>query len=146
MVMTEIVYGEERAPAFEIRRLVFTDEQGIPADADQDGNDDMAYHFLASLDGKPVGTVRVRLFRNFGANYVKVERLAVLAEFRRSGIGRILMKAVEAWARNLAHLPFEIMLSSQADSADFYRTLGYQEMGEPYMEVGIPHIHMRMFL
>ena len=137
-----ITNAEDMAAAIEIRRLVFIDEQGVPVDEELDGKDDEAVHFLAKLEGRRIGTVRVRIISSDGHTYAKVERLAVLKDSRRTGAGRSIMLAVEDWAKNLPQHPTEIKLDAQVEAADFYRNLSYHEIGDVFLDVGIPHIKM----
>src|SRR5436309_966376 len=54
-----VVAGQERTVAFDIRRRVFQDEQGVPAEEEFDADDDCAIHVLAVAEGIPVGTARI---------------------------------------------------------------------------------------
>ncbi|HYG25346.1 MAG TPA: GNAT family N-acetyltransferase [Caulobacteraceae bacterium] len=78
---------------FAVRTLVYMGEQACPFDEEYDGNDFAgATHLILRCDGEPVGVVRLRWFSDF----VKLERLAIRAEFR-GGPG-LLMLAREAVA------------------------------------------------
>nr|GFD49624.1 hypothetical protein [Tanacetum cinerariifolium] len=52
-------------------------------------------HYLARVDGQPAGAARWRPT----ANGVKLERFAVLDEFRNQGVGEALVKQVLADVR-----------------------------------------------
>lgn len=56
--------------------------------------------------------------------------LAVRAEFRRQGIGRVLMLAAEAWAAasQVAEMTLDCHASNEA-AIGLYRSLGYETMG-----------------
>jgi predicted GNAT family N-acyltransferase len=119
-----------------VRRRVFIEGQGVPEEIEIDGRDAASIHFLATLDGRPVGTARLRAHQ--GA--AKVERVAVLAEHRGSGIGHALMDAVEASARAQG---FAVaVLHAQVPVADFYERLGYRREGSTFLEADIPHVRM----
>ncbi|MGE5565148.1 MAG: GNAT family N-acetyltransferase [Parcubacteria group bacterium] len=76
-----------------VRTLVYMGEQSCPYDEEYDGNDFCgATHLILRCDGEPVGVVRLRWFSDF----VKLERLAIRAEYR-GGPG-LLMLAREAVA------------------------------------------------
>jgi predicted GNAT family N-acyltransferase len=123
--------------AFAVRRAVFIGEQGIDPAIEMDGRDADAVHYLAAQAGRPVGTARVRLL---APGRVKVERVAVLADARRRGIGRrIMQRILDDCARDGTRC---IELSAQLYIEAFYRGLGFVADGAPYEEVGIPHIHM----
>ena len=52
----QISSDEAKAQAFAIRMRVFVREQRVPAAIELDRDDDRAIHFLASVDGRAVGT------------------------------------------------------------------------------------------
>jgi predicted GNAT family N-acyltransferase len=74
----KITTEEGLKAAFQIRELVFVVEQEVDASEEYDEFEDTSIHFLAKLDGAPVGTARWR----FTQNGVKMERFAVLQEAR----------------------------------------------------------------
>ena len=123
-----------------VRRRVFIEGQGVPEEIEIDGRDGEASHFLATVDGLPVGTARLRAYQG----RAKVERVAVIAEHRRSGIGQALMEAVEAVARSRG---FTLaLLHAQIPVAEFYARLGYRPEGSTFLEADIPHVRMTKVL
>ncbi|WP_129116880.1 GNAT family N-acetyltransferase [Halegenticoccus tardaugens] len=156
MTGDEVVVGDDdatRADAFAVRREVFVEEQGVPADLEWDDHDERAVHFVAYDGGRAVGAARLRRFAgseggcksgDFGTadrgDVGKVERVAVLPDARGSGWGRRLMEAVERAAadRGVA----ELTLSSQTHAEAFYRRLGYETVSDVFREAGIPHVKM----
>ena len=88
----KITTEEGLKAAFQIRELVFVVEQEVDASEEYDEFEDSSIHFLAKLDGVPVGTARWR----FTSNGVKMERFAVLQEARGQGVGQALVAAVLA--------------------------------------------------
>ncbi|RMF09771.1 MAG: GNAT family N-acetyltransferase [Candidatus Neomarinimicrobiota bacterium] len=122
---------EDRQAAFDIRRQVFIHEQGIPARLEQDGEDENATIVLARWQGVPVGTAR---FRRTVSGW-KLERFAVLREFRNRGIGGALVQFI------LHSLPKgdRVYLHAQEGVIDFYRRYGFEPSGPPFREAGIVH-------
>lgn len=118
-----------------IRRVVFIDEQQVPQDEEWDGQDPACHHFLAYLDGKPVGTARLLPDGHIG-------RVAVLAEARGAGIGGQLMAAAIATAQRAGHP--QVALSSQLHALAFYERLGFIAHGEVFMDAGIAHREMTL--
>ena len=55
----QISSDEAKARAFAIRIRVFVREQRVPTAIELDRDDDRAIHFLATSEGKAVGTARV---------------------------------------------------------------------------------------
>ena len=124
-----------------IRSLVFQREQGVAAELEFDGNDEAAAHLLAYLDGKPVGTARIRKLDDHTA---KIERVAVLKAARGFGIGKRLMVEAIAFLRQAQVA--EVRIHAQAAVRDFYQQLGFEPEGEVFVEAGIPHVKMKKLL
>lgn len=124
-----------------IRREVFIDEQAVPEADEVDGRDPQCDHFLAFLEGAPVGTARLRITED---GHAKAERVAVLRPFRRHGVGAALMSALEDRARALGHQ--EVVLSAQVEAIPFYLARGYEAYGPEFMDAGIPHRKMHLHL
>jgi predicted GNAT family N-acyltransferase len=80
---------------FTIRASVFIAEQNCPFAEEFDGNDHCATHFIGFVEGEPAGCLRVRFFSDF----VKLERLAVRKNFRRSALAFDLVRAGIDFAR-----------------------------------------------
>lgn len=120
---------------YDIRHEVFQDEQHVPEETEVDGHDHVAYHYLAIVNGRYVGTGRWRM--SLGGN-VRMERLAVLKEFRHHGVGRALMK------RMLDVVPRgrEIYLHAPVGAAQFYAKLGFEQRGDAFEEAGMQHVEM----
>jgi predicted GNAT family N-acyltransferase len=135
----EFIDGEDGLEAARgVRRQVFIEEQGVPEEIELDGFDGEALHMLVSDAGIAIGTARVRFPE---AGTAKIERMAVLAGYRRGGTGRDIISFIESELkrRNIG----EIVLHAQYEVADFYRSCGFIETGSPFMEAGIKHIEMR---
>jgi predicted GNAT family N-acyltransferase len=72
-----------------IRSAVFMAEQECPHDEEFDGNDFSATHLIGYVGNEPAACLRIRYFGDF----VKMERLAVRHEFRKT---RLASKVVRA--------------------------------------------------
>lgn len=73
---------DDLAKVFAIRAAVFMSEQNCPYEEEYDGNDFTSTHILGFVEGQPAAVLRIRYF----ADFVKIERLAVLPRFRGSRI------------------------------------------------------------
>ncbi|AMJ65067.1 GNAT family N-acetyltransferase [Hymenobacter sp. PAMC 26628] len=125
--------------AFTIRETVFVAGQGVPATLENDEHDRRdARHYLARApDGTPAGAARWRETENG----VKLERFAVLENFRNQKIGATLLHAVLADVR--AELPDkEVYLNAQLRAVPFYERHGFQTEGEMFEEANIQHYRM----
>lgn len=141
LIVKLVASSEEITVAQSIRRAVFQLEQGVPPDVDFDGQDETATQLIAYLDQQPVGTARIRYLDDYTA---KIERLAVLPIGRGQGIGqKIMEKALDVAAtKNLK----EVVIHAQKYIKCLHQKLGFAQEGEPFQEVGIPHIKMRKVL
>ena len=116
-----------------IRYEVFVDEQNVPEELEIDGLDGEAKHVLAFVDGLSIGTGRILSDGHIG-------RLAVLKKYRGQGAGKLIMKELMNWAKDM-NLE-NVWLSSQWHAHSFYLDLGFICVGEIYEEAGIDHIKM----
>lgn len=80
---------DQLAQCLAIRAGTFLPEQSIPYREDVDGNDLCSTHLLGLVEDEPAACMRVRCFSGFA----KIERLAVLPRFRRSGITSQIVQA-----------------------------------------------------
>ena len=121
-----------------LRRQVFILEQGVPAEEEWDGRDEEGWHWLAtSPDLEPVGTARLLADGQIG-------RMAVLAEFRRQGIGAALLEQIFGKAKRLGMR--SLFLHAQSYVTEFYLGAGFVPIGEQFEEAGISHIKMEITL
>ena len=114
--------------------MVFVEEQYGPPALEWE-NEEESVHFLAELNGIPCGACR---WRKTDAGY-KLERFAVLKEFRGKRIGQALVAAA------LADLPESaryIYLNAQLDAMRLYSRFGFMAEGEQFEEAGIQHFKM----
>ncbi|MGH6943065.1 MAG: GNAT family N-acetyltransferase [Geminicoccaceae bacterium] len=128
--------------ALAIRRTVFVDEQGVSEELEFDGRDREARHFLALIEGRAVGALRLRLLDH--GRIAKIERVAVLAPERSRRVGRALMDAVLASACSLGAR--QAVLHAQVGASGFYAGFGFEPNGAAFEEDGIAHVAMRLDL
>lgn len=125
---------EELESAFAIRRKVFVEEQGCPPELEWE-NEDVSTHFLALSDNKPCGACR---WRKTEKGY-KLERFAVLKEFRGKRVGQALVAAV---LDDIPGSPDSIYLHAQVDAVGLYAKFGFAIEGEQFEEAGFQHYRM----
>ena len=130
-------FTHDRDDISSIRIQVFQLEQGVDSALEFDGFDEQAIHFLAYFDTQAVGTTRIRLLDETTA---KLERLAVLPNFRKYGIGRKLMETALEFLSKRNFLI--VRIHAQAAVKEFYQKLGFVAEGAIFEEAGIPHIKM----
>ncbi|GAY12992.1 MSMEG_0567/Sll0786 family nitrogen starvation N-acetyltransferase [Pseudonocardia sp. N23] len=130
-----------------IRRSVFVLEQHVFARSDHDIRDDDAatMRIVGYADGEPAGTVRLYpLDPGEPTGDWQGDRLAVLLPFRSTLLGLPLVRAAVSAAaarggsRMIAHV--------QPANRTFFRRLGWTQIGEPEVYLGLPHLLMEIDL
>ncbi|WP_425381498.1 GNAT family N-acetyltransferase [Spiroplasma endosymbiont of Polydrusus pterygomalis] len=72
------------------------------------------------------------------AGKAKIERVCVLAEYRKFHIGKKLMEFMEKLA--IENNFKVIILCVQIQALNFYKSLGYQVCSVPFLDAGIKHL------
>lgn len=130
---------EELYKILHLRSEVFVVEQNCVYQ-DCDNKDIKAEHLLCVEDDKVIATLRIL---NKGVSYdeISIGRVAVDKEYRRKDLGRKSMElAIEYIKEKYGDSP--IRISAQNYIKDFYKSLGFREVSDVYLEDDIPHIEM----
>ena len=120
--------------AHRIRKEVFVKEQNCPEDIEWEFEEE-SHHFLATFNSIPAGTARWRETENG----IKLERFAVLKEFRNNHIGSAILKMI------LNDVPKDgrkIYLHAQLPAKNFYLKYHFKPEGENFWEAEIEHVKM----
>jgi predicted GNAT family N-acyltransferase len=120
--------------AFAIRRKVFVEEEGVDPGLEYDKEEE-AHHYLLLISEKPVAAARWRETEKG----IKLERFAVLPEFRNRGFGEIILKEV---LKDVKALKKTIYLHSQLRAVPFYERNGFVKKGEIFYEAEMGHYYM----
>ncbi|PVZ06044.1 GNAT family N-acetyltransferase [Methylobacterium radiotolerans] len=80
---------EDLSRVIALRAAVYMAEQACPYEEEFDGNDLSATHLIGYVGDEPAGCLRIRFF----ADFAKIERLAVRAEFRNTRLSFALVRA-----------------------------------------------------
>jgi YbgC/YbaW family acyl-CoA thioester hydrolase len=126
------------ADAGKVRTAVFVEEQGIPMEMEWDEADNTAVHAVA-YNGLGQGIATGRLVTQ-AESVGKIGRMAVHRALRGSRVGGEILHTLMGVARQRGDR--EVMLYAQRSAEGFYQRLGFAARGEPFEEVGIPHIEM----
>ncbi|MCP1187359.1 GNAT family N-acetyltransferase [Paenibacillus sp. 1781tsa1] len=124
---------------FAIRTAIFVEEQGVPATDEFDAYDTLdaeARHILLYVDGVPAASSRLRIVEQVA----KLERICVMLDYRKHGLGRVLIDKLEQMA--IAEGLEKAKLHAQVQASGFYERLGYAPASDVFMEDGIPHLLM----
>jgi len=123
----------------QLRAEVFVVEQDCVYQ-DLDNKDLDAYHMLGVLDTKIVAYTRI--FKP-GDYFLEssIGRIVVKKEFRKFQFGyQLVVNSIQFIENNLQQN--KILISAQSYLSKFYNSLGFTQVGEEYLEDGIPHIKM----
>ena len=121
-----------------IRNKVFIEEQNINKKLEYDDKKVSASYIVAKINLIAVGTARYRS-TEIG---MKLERFAVLKEYRRLGVGKSLVSFLVKTLKSEKNL----YLYSQKKVVGFYKKLGFKVKGDMFYEAKIPHYKMVLFI
>ena len=138
----KVITKDEFDGAKAVRQKVFCEEQGYAHEVEFDEFDEFTDNVrqLAIFDGRRiVATGRVI---DFGNGYIKLGRIAVLPEYRKRGIGAMLLNALIDEAR--AMKADKITVDSQVQAMPFYEKFGFKVFGEEHLDGHVPHRYMML--
>lgn len=132
---------EELYDLLQLRSAVFVVEQDCVYQ-DLDNLDQKAIHLLGcNKEKKLVAYARILPENIPYPNYCSIGRIISSFDMRGKGLGKVLMEKSLTYCReNFKSIPIKIM--AQYYLLDFYRSFGFEEVGEKYLEDGIWHIDM----
>ncbi len=136
----KVVNEQELQLVFNIRKEVFVKEQKVSEEEEYDEYEHTSTQFLAvAEDGTPCGTARWRKTDNG----IKLERFAVLKNYRHSGVGQHLMYAILTDIEEDPNISQQkIYMHAQTTAIDFYKKLGFEVVGNEFEECNIRHFVM----
>ena len=124
----------------QLRIDVFVVEQNCPY-PELDSKDKIAFHLFAK-DKKDKISAYTRIFKP-GDYYKEAAfgRVVVHQDFRNQKLGYELIEKTIEWMKQLfGDIPIKI--GAQTYLKKLYVSFGLQQVGEEYIEDGIPHIYM----
>lgn len=133
----EISETRDLETCFELRRIVFIEEQGVSVADERDGRDAEAIHLLLRKGGEAVGTARILVT----GQTAKIGRVCILPKHRGMGLGAALVEACCAAAARRPGVT-TARLGAQTHAIGFYEALGFAAHGPVYDDAGIPHRDM----
>ena len=122
-----------------LRAAVFVVEQDCPYQ-DVDNKDQLGYHLLGFYDEKLVAYLRIFKPGDYFQE-LAIGRVVVDPIHRSQGLGHQLMQQALAFIET----NFDdktIRISAQTYLKNFYEAHGFKQIGEGYLEDGLPHIGM----
>jgi ribosomal protein S18 acetylase RimI-like enzyme len=141
--LREIRFGSpEYSQECVLRQAVLRAPLGLDLFAEDLAPEADQWHFgLFAPDGALVGCV---IAVPLGDGHAKLRQMAVLPRRQRQGLGRRLLREVEAVlaSRGIRH----IVLHARLAATGFYDASGYARVGQVFTEVTIPHVRMEKSL
>jgi predicted N-acetyltransferase YhbS len=129
--------GAEYEQALALRNKVLRKPLGLDLYAEDLSGETRDIHLGAFIGGKLVGNLTLTP-RDPGV--LQMRQVAVHPDHQRKGIGGGLVRIAEKTAREEGCR--EIILHARETAKDFYLALGYEAVGERFVEIGIPHWNM----
>jgi predicted GNAT family N-acyltransferase len=138
MLFREISFGSDQYQrACALRDEVLRAPLGLPLSKDDlEGEADQLHFGLFDNDELAACVTAIALT----AVHAKIRQTAVAAAYQRQGLGRRIMTQLEA---ALAARGFvSLSLHARSTAVGFYKKLGYETVGDEFIEVSIPHRKM----
>ena len=137
-VIQEVAFGSDLYDQMAIFRDMYLRRPlGLTLSADDVAGEDQQVHIAALQRGEVVGTV---ILKPLTRSHAKLRQMAVAPELQGRGLGATLVRSAERLAVGRGFDTIEI--SSRRSAVGFYEKLGYRMVGEPFLEVGLPHISL----
>lgn len=140
-IRVEKINSSQLHQAYSIRKKVFVEEQQVPREEEIDEFENICHHYLAyDEQGKAIGTARWRKTDNG----FKLERFAILKEYRKKGVGsELLKKILKDVLQNRTTPNEQIYLHAQIEAMPLYKKFKFKEEGNKFDECGIMHYKMK---
>lgn len=122
-----------------LREKVFVVEQECFY-LDADNHDQQSWHLLYYSDNILAAYLRI-LPPNATYTLPSIGRVVVDERYRGKKLGRVIMTEAIAFLKK-EYINTHIKIGAQTYLNSFYKSLGFKNNGDDYLEDGIPHIHM----
>lgn len=135
------VGSADHAAARALRWRVLREPLGMPPGSEENPAESRCLHLVARAGDAVVGCL---IFRVDPGATGQLMQMAVARERHGEGIGARLVRELER--RLVADGVREVTMHAREVALGFYARLGYEVVGDPFVEVGIPHRVMRRAL
>jgi predicted GNAT family N-acyltransferase len=127
--------------AVEVRYSVLRKPLGMVYTPEQLALDEPDEHIALTWQGEVLACLT---FKRADISTVRLRQVAVAEHAQGRGIGTRLIQEAEAIARQKGYQT--AFLHAREAAIPFYRKLGYEVVGEPFIEVTLPHLRMEKVL
>jgi predicted GNAT family N-acyltransferase len=140
--LRELAWGSTDYDAsFVLRSRVLRQPLGLlPAPEERTAESELTH--LGVFEGARL--IACLMLHDVGDGKVRMRQVAVDFEHQKSGVGTRLVRFSEEVARTKGFR--EMVMHARETAIPFYERLGYECEGEPFIEVTVPHRHMKRAL
>ena len=124
-----------------LRTRVLREPLGLLPEPEERAEESRLQH-LGAFEGERL--VACLMLHDVGGGKVRMRQVAVDFDRQKSGLGTRLVRYSEEAARAAGFS--EMVLHARKTAVPFYERLGYATYGEPFVEVSLPHVAMKLRL
>lgn len=132
--------SEDYFQSVRLRQEILRTPLGLVFTKDDLTSEALQIHIVGKSANRIVCTASILIFQQ----HCKIRQVAVQQNLQKTGIGYQLMTFCERYIQQLNIAQIE--LHARLSIADFYRKMGYTEIGDGFIEVNLPHIKMVKYL
>lgn len=121
-----------------LRHQVLRKPLGLSYDPTELAGEKDSFHLAL---GEEAELVACLVLKPLDERFIKMRQLAVRQNAQGKGFGRALVNYAESFLKGRGYE--EIVLHARETARGFYEKLGYEVEGDPFIEVGLPHLFMR---
>lgn len=143
ITMNQLIIQPPKTPEdfekyFELRFRMLREPWGEVRGSEIDDEEDNSYHLMAITDNELVGVARLQFIE---PNITQLRYMAVDDKCQGQGIGRLIVKHMENYARRQSAQ--QVILHARENAVGFYQKLDYQMIEQSYLLFGcIQHYKM----
>ena len=138
----EILYkSAEYSQELELRNIVLRIPLGMSLYDENLEKEERDVHIGAFVNNKLIG---VLILTKLNAADIKMRQVAVGEAYQSKKTGSKMVLFAEEYARSRGYV--SMILNARNTAVPFYEKLGYEKIGEEFLEINIPHSEMRKIL
>lgn len=133
---------DEFAEYYNLRYRLLRQSWGEAEGSEKDNIEDDCFHIIAKVDDRVIGVGRLQYNNDTEA---QIRYMAVETEHERTGIGKLIVDALEKQARDQETI--SVVLDAREPAVGFYEKLGYKVIEKSYLLFdSIQHFRMQKCL